>query len=285
MVVIPPCNRQQRTSIEPSIPFDGLVVDLDGVVWIGREAVPRAPEALRVLQRSTRIAFVTNDPVAGRLEIAERLAELGVAATGQNVITSAYALASLVQRTEGTGAPGYVSGSQALKQEMRDAGLRILDGEKRRNARFVAVGAHPGFNYEELRIATQAIRSGARFFAAGRDATFPMPDGPWPATGSIVAALEFATGRPAAVAGKPEPYLFELARTALGNERRIAVVGDRLDSDIAGGKRAGLPTILVMTGSTTLGDLDRPGAPVPDVVLPSIADLPDWLERHRIAQS
>jgi ribonucleotide monophosphatase NagD (HAD superfamily) len=99
-----------------------------------------------------------------------------------------------------------------------------------------------------------------------------MPDGPWPGTGSIVAALETAGGVSATSAGKPEPYIFELARSLLPNSRRVAIVGDNLDSDIAGGKRAGLRTILVLTGTSSQDDLQTAGIE-PDSVLRNLAGL------------
>ena len=109
----------------------------------------------------------------------------------------------------------------------------------------VVVGGHDQFAYEELRIASQAVRGGAAFYATGRDATFPMPDGPWPATGAIVAAVETASGTTAIAVGKPEPAMFEAARAMIGPVDRIAVVGDNPASDIEGGRTAGLATILV----------------------------------------
>lgn len=119
------------------------------------------------------------------------------------------------------------------------------------------------------RAASLAVRGGARFYAAGRDATFPMPDGPWPATGAVLAAVEVASGRQALAIGKPAAYMFEIARAIAGRELRLAVVGDRLDSDIEGGKRAGLFTILVLTGSTRVEAL-ADAAVTPDLV---VADL------------
>jgi glycerol-1-phosphatase len=116
------------------------------------------------------------------------------------------------------------------------------------------VAAHPRFDYAELRTATQAVLRGAAILAAGRDGTFPMPDGPWPGTGAVVAALEQATGAVAASVGKPEVQLFRTALDRLGagpgDAARALVVGDRLDSDVDGARAAGLDAALVLTGST-----------------------------------
>jgi glycerol-1-phosphatase len=257
------------TSRGGGIDFDGLIVDLDGVVWLGGEAVPGSVAALAELRaRRIPIVFLTNDPTGSRAEYAGRLARLGVEAAEREIVTAGSALAQLIRGREGAGKTVFVIGSPALKGELERVGLRLVDGE----AEIVAVGGHPGFDYDELRIATQAVRRGASLYAAGRDATFPMPDGPWPATGAILAAVETASGARAIAAGKPEPYIFEIARSLLPDCRRVAIVGDHLESDVAGGKRAGLTTILVLTGTTSRGDLEAAEVE-PDVVLDDLAGL------------
>ena len=250
--------------------FDGLILDLDGVVWIGPEAVPGSVEAIAELRaHGIPLVFLTNDPFGSRAQYAERLTRLGIPADEREIVTSGSALASLMVEREGAGKTTFAIGSASLKAELSSAGLQLVDG---REAELVAVGGHKDFNYDELRIATQALRRGARLYAAGRDATFPMPDGPWPGTGSIVAALETAGGTQATSAGKPEPYIFELARSLLPDSHRVAIVGDNLDSDIAGGKGAGLTTILVLTGTSSQADVATAGIQ-PDVLLPDLGGL------------
>jgi HAD superfamily hydrolase (TIGR01450 family) len=253
------------------LPFDGLIVDLDGVVWLGTTPVPGSVEAIAELRaRGVRLLFLTNDPRRSRAEYAERLRGLGVPADESEVVNAGSALASFVREREGTGTPVFAIGSPSLKAELAHAGLELVTDTRGREAEVVAVGGHDGFVYDELRIATQAVRRGARLYAAGRDATFPMPDGPWPGTGSIVAAVEVAGGKTAIAVGKPEPFMFEIARAQLAGCRRVAIVGDNLASDVVGGKRAGLMTILVLTG--TSGRDDLAGADVmPDLVLPDLA--------------
>jgi 6-phosphogluconolactonase len=259
--------------LAPDLRFDGLIVDLDGVVWVGATAVPGSIAAIAQLRaRGVRLLFMTNDPRGSRSEHAARLRALGVPADESEIVTSASALASLVREREGVGTTAFVIGSPSFKAELAQAGLELLAGEAGRDADVVAVGGHEGFDYGELRVATQALRRGARLYAAGRDATFPMPDGPWPGTGSVVAAVEVAGGRTAITVGKPEPFIFDIARSLLVDCRRVAIVGDNLAADIAGGKRAGLTTILVLTG--TSGRDDVAGAEVtPDIVLPDLAAL------------
>jgi len=209
-----------------------------------------------------------------RADYAARLIELGVPVDESEIVTSGSALASFVREREGVGTTAFVIGSPALKGELSQAGLELLAGEAGREAEIVAVGGHDAFNYDELRRATQAVRRGAPLYAAGRDATFPMPDGPWPGTGSVVAAVEVAGGKTAIAVGKPEPFLFDIARSLLVGCRRVAVVGDNLAADIAGGKHAGLTTILVLTGTSQRDDVA--GAELtPDIVLPDLAALID----------
>ena len=264
-----------RDTQSPDLRFDGLIVDLDGVVWIGSSAVPGSVAAIAELRaRGTRLLFLTNNPRDSRVEYAARLTALGVPADADEIVTSGSALASLVGEREGAGTTAFVIGSPALKAELAQAGLELLPGDSGREAAIVAVGGHDEFDYDELRVATQAVRRGARLYGAGRDAVFPMPDGPWPATGSILAAVEFAGGKTAVSVGKPEPFIFEIARSLLDGCERVAIVGDNLASDIAGGKAAGLTTILVLTGASHREDLAS-ADPAPDVVLPDLADLVD----------
>jgi glycerol-1-phosphatase len=216
--------------------------------------------------------FVTNDPRSSRAEYASRLAALGAPSTAGDIVTAASALAEFLREHGEIGVATFAMGSRAFKDELRSTGLDVLEGDTGAQASVVAVGGHDDFDYRELRIATRALRAGARLYSAGRDATFPMPDGPWPGTGSILAAVEVAGGAEAIVVGKPEPYIFELARARLGNARRSAIVGDNLEADISGGHRAGLTTILVLSGTSREEDL--PAAPVkPDLLVADLASF------------
>jgi 4-nitrophenyl phosphatase len=199
---------------------------------------------------------------------------MGIPATADHVMTSAAATARVVGSLKDLASRrALVVGPPALQDEVRGAGFELVPPEEAREAQVVVVGGHRGFDYAELRATTVAIRNGARLFATGRDAVFPTPEGPWPGTGAILAAVETAGGVPAVVIGKPEPIMFEIAREALADCERIGVVGDHLISDIAGAKRAGLGAILVLTGTTNRADLER-AVILPDLVLESLAALP-----------
>jgi glycerol-1-phosphatase len=154
-----------------------------------------------------------------------------------------------------------------------DAGLRIVNGsEFASRADVVVIAGHDRFDYAELRVATQAALRGADVLAAGRDATFPMPDGPWPGTGAIVAAVEYATGRTALSVGKPEAWLYRTAIDRLGAGRAL-VVGDRVDADLAGAAAAHLDGALVLTGASTRADAQAAKDPAPVAVADTLADL------------
>jgi glycerol-1-phosphatase len=256
--------------------YDGLIVDLDGVVWLGGHPIDGAADAIADLrERGMRLLFLTNDPQSSRDEHARRLSGIGIPATAADVITSAAATARfLASQQHLIGAELLAVGSAALRGELTTVGFRLVPPTEARRARAVVIGGHEGFTYEELRAATTAVFNGAELYATGRDAVFPTRDGPAPATGAIVAAVETATGATATVVGKPEPYVFEVAREALEGCKRVAVVGDHLSSDVAGAKRAGLDAILVLTGNASEEDVER-AAIRPDVVLPSLAALSD----------
>ena len=192
--------------------FDGLLVDLDGVVWVGGELVPGAVETLNELIGSgKRVVFVTNNPGKSGEAYAERLREAGIEAGGGSVLTAGTVTARLAAEAAGPGGEAFVVGGAGLKELVAAAGAAVLEGEPGRKAAVVVVAGHRGFDYEELLTATFALRGGARLFATSRDPTLPMPGGAWPGTGAILAAIETASGKTAAIGGKPERHLFDAA--------------------------------------------------------------------------
>ena len=265
--------------------FDGLLIDLDGVVWIGREPVPGSVETLReLLAAGKRIAFVTNNP--GRLPeaYAERLQGLGVEVGAEQIVTAGIVVARLAAEAAGEGGGAFVLGRPALKEMVAATGTRLLDGEAAESADVVVVSGHPGFDYGELRTAKLALDRGARLFATSHDPTMPFPGGERPGTGAVLAAVEVASGKQATIAGKPERHLFEMAAEAIGcslwphsghkeqETGRLAMVGDRIASDIEGGRAAGLETVLVLSGTTSRAEAEAADPP-PDHVLENLAGL------------
>ncbi|MGN6256907.1 MAG: HAD-IIA family hydrolase [Solirubrobacterales bacterium] len=265
--------------------FDGLLIDLDGVVWIGREPVPGSVETLReLLAAGKRIVFVTNNP--GRLPeaYAERLQGLGVEVGPEQVVTAGMVVARLASEAAGEGGSAFVLGDAPLKEMVAATGARLLEGEEAWEADVVVVSGHRGFDYEELKTAKFALDRGAQLFATSHDPTMPFPGGELPGTGAVLAAVEVASGKEATIAGKPERHLFEMAKEALAcsfgshsdqkeqANGRLAMVGDRITSDVDGGRAAGLETVLVLSGTTSREEAEA-ADPAPDHVLEDLAGL------------
>lgn len=253
--------------------FDGFLVDLDGVVWLGREPLPGAGETLRtLLERGKRLAFVSNNPGRPPADCARRLREIGADVEPQQVVTAGEVTARLAVERCGAGAGAFVVGASAFRDAVEAAGLEPLSAEDGFEADAVLVSGHRGFDYEELLAATRALRGGAALFATSRDPTMPMPGGAWPGTGAVLAAVETASGATAEIGGKPEPHLFRTARERIAGAERVAMVGDRVSSDIEGGRRAGLETVLVLSGATSREGVEG-AEPPPDRVLDDLAGL------------
>lgn len=238
--------------------YDGFLIDLDGVVWLGGEMIEGAGRAIRQLaEQGKRIAFVSNSPRLTPSERAAQLREHGVTIEDRQMITAGRVLVNLIREEAGEGAPVFATGTPSFLAQVESAGLERLGPDRWREAAAVALTAHDQFDYGELRAAAMAARAGALLAASARDPTMPMPDGLWPGTGSLVAAVETASGRTARIAGKPEAPIFRAGIEALGlpDGARVAMVGDRMDSDIAGAGKAGIPGILV-AGNESSGDPD-----------------------------
>jgi HAD superfamily hydrolase (TIGR01450 family) len=266
----------------PQFDFDAMMIDLDGVIWLAGEPIAGAASAVANLRaHGTRVLFVTNDPQTSSAAHAARLTDIGIPATSGDVLTAGAATARFLSSSHKLpGRDVYVVGSPALHEEITRAGFTLVPAAEANRAQLVVVGGHDELHYHELQAAVLAVSNGAALYATGRDAVFPAPDGPRPATGAILAAIEVATGVTATAIGKPEPLMFEIARQTLAGCTRIAVIGDHITSDIAGAKRAGLYAILVLTGTTTADNLRR-ASTQPDLVLPSLAALSARLPESR----
>jgi HAD superfamily hydrolase (TIGR01450 family) len=253
--------------------YDHVLLDLDGCVWVGDAAVPGAPEALAAVRAAGKgIAFVTNDPRHTPEDYVRKLWRLGFQASLAEVVTVGAAVQFLLAGSSRS-RTAYVIGSPAMIAHVAAAGLRVVNGtDLAARAEVVVVAGHDGFHYAELRTAVQAVLRGADLIGTTRDATFPMPDGLWPGTGPILAAVKVGAGRPAdLIVGKPQPSMYAVALDRLGPGRVLAV-GDRLDMDVAGAQRAGLDSALVLTGASRHEDALDSQAP-PTHVAPSLTQL------------
>jgi HAD superfamily hydrolase (TIGR01450 family) len=236
--------------------YDQFIFDLDGCIWIGEEPTPGALEALDMLREAGKgIAYATNDPRSATEDYVARLWRIGAKASVRDVVTVGGAMQHLLAETR-SGHTAFVIGTAALHTHVRDAGLRVLNGtDLASRAEVVVVGGTEQLVYDDLRHAALAVRRGADFLATGRDPTYPQPDGLWPGTGAILAAVEVASGRQAEIVGKPEPQLMLTALDRLGEGRTLAV-GDRIDTDLAAAAAAGLDSALVLSGGARREDVD-----------------------------
>jgi glycerol 3-phosphatase-2 len=235
--------------------YDLIVFDLDGVVVLGDRPVPGAPEVLaRLRARDVPRAFATNNASRRATDVAALLTSVGVPAEAGEVTTSAQASAAVLAERLPAGAAVLVVGAPALRAEVADVGLSPVDRAEDKPAAVVQ-GYGPKVGWEQLAEASVAIRGGAEWVATNTDRTLPSPRGPLPGNGSLVAALATALGRqPDVVVGKPEPTLFQQIARARGASRPL-VVGDRIDTDIEGARRAGMDSLLVLTGVSQEADL------------------------------
>ena len=244
---------------------DLVLADLDGTLYQGRAAIPGAVEAvLAAGERGVRTVYVTNNASRSPGDVAAHLAELGYPAGADDVATSSQAAAALLAEQLPDGAKVLVVGTAALAAEITAVGLTPTDAAA--GATAVVQGLDPQLRYATLAEACIALRAGAAWVACNVDPTLPSERGPLPGNGSLVAVLRTATRLEPQVAGKPAPALMQTAARRLGASAPL-VVGDRLDTDIQGGRAAGIPTLLVLTGvSDAVELLAAPPEARPDYV-------------------
>jgi HAD superfamily hydrolase (TIGR01450 family) len=233
---------------------DLVMLDLDGVVYVGAEAVPGAPEHLaRVRDAGVHLAFVTNNAARPPSAVADHLRELGVEAADEDVVTSAQAAAHVLAERFGAGARVAVLGGEGLETALRGEGLEPV-GVDDEAAQALVSGYGPEVRWREVMRAAVRLRAGLPWVASNADLTLPTPDGPAPGHGVLVDLLERFSECEAVVAGKPERPLLDETVRRVGGAHPL-MVGDRLDTDIEGARRADLPSLLVMTGVTGLAEL------------------------------
>jgi arabinose operon protein AraL len=255
-----------------SLPYRGFVFDLDGTVYLGERLLPGAKAAIAALRDGgRRLCFLSNKPIQSRAEYAAKLTRLGVPVEADEVINSSYVLARHLAR-EAPGARCFVIGEPPLVAELARAGLTSVDGPE---VDYVVVAFDRTFDYRKLAVALQAVRRhGARLVGTNPDRTCPVEDGEIPDAAGMIGAVEGVTGRRVEpIVGKPSPIMLAAALERLGlAPAECAIVGDRLETDIAMGKAAGLGTILVLTGITSAGD-PAIARWKPDYVLGSLEEL------------
>ena len=264
-------------------PVDSIILDLDGTVYLGDNALPDAVETIQAMRKQGKhILFISNKPLEPRQTYAAKLTHLGIDTSPEDVLNSAYVLGQYLAK-EHPELRYYVIGEERLRQELRDYGLTVV-GELEDQDAFevlqtplidaVIVAFDRTLSYRKLNTAYQALRAGARFFATNADKTCPMPGGAIPDAGAIITYLEYLTGRKLELlGGKPSPMMMEVALDKLGCAAdRCILVGDRLETDIRMGQAAGMLTGVVLTGVSTRDDVAQMTQP-PDFILETLDDL------------
>ena len=256
--------------------FDGYIFDLDGTVYLGGAALPDAVATLAKLRAARRqVAFLSNNPTHTRAAYTERLSSMGIEARADEIINSSLVLTRWLGR-EAPGSRVFVIGEQPLIDELTEAGFTLT--EQADQIEFVIASFDRTFTYHKLQVAFDAIRAGARFIATNGDRYCPVPGGGQPDAAAIIAAIEACTATTIEViVGKPSPItVSEVAALLQLPAERCIMVGDRLETDIAMGRNAGMATALVLTGATTRAMLTE-SAITADYVLDTLAPLAEAL--------
>lgn len=270
-------------------PLDGvdlLLADLDGVVYTGAHAIPHAVESINRAAAARRVGYITNNASRTASDVAEHLAGLGLTVVADDVVTSPQAAVRLLADAVPPGSTVLVVGGEGLTAEVVKAGFGVT-GSADDSPAAVIQGFHPSVGWAHLAEASFALHTGIPWIATNTDWTIPVARGIAPGNGTLVSAVHTAVGRLPAVAGKPETPIFHEAITRFAG-RQVLFLGDRLDTDILGANRAGIASVLVLTGidrakqllaadrasrpTYILGDLRGLHEPYPEVVEERFAD-------------
>lgn len=257
-------------NLQPAI--RGLILDMDGVLYEGNQPLGDLPRLFNgIKEKGWQVIMATNNAIRNTDEHLERMRSFGVDLEPWQIINSIQVVIALLRRHYPDGGPVYGVVSPATKAALEDAGYYYDE----KDAHAVIVGLDRHVTYEKLEIATLLIRSGKMFIGTNPDASFPTPRGLIPGAGSIIAAVATATGVMPVFAGKPEPAMYEISMERLGTTLETTLtIGDRLDTDILGGQRAGCRTGLVMSGVTSPAEL-AVWEPKPDLVADDIWNMLD----------
>ena len=247
-----------------------LVLDMDGVLWRENEPIGDLPGAFSRFEKAgLKVILATNNATKNQKMYIEKLAGMGVHVSKDQVINSAMGVTYLLKKRFPQAGPVYVIGEIGLISALEEAGFTITD----QNPLAVVAGVDRQITFDKLKRATLLIRQGVPFYGTNPDKTFPTPEGLIPGAGAILASLVAATDVEPIIAGKPSPTLYEFALDKLGTlPSETLAVGDRIETDIIGGQRAGLKTALVLSGVTTRVEGEA-WQPKIDLILPELGDL------------
>ncbi|BAJ63688.1 HAD-IIA family hydrolase [Anaerolinea thermophila] len=252
----------------------GLILDMDGVLWRGKEPLLDIQKFFDQIQElGLKVVLATNNATKSVDQYLEKLSRYGISLQPQQIVNSAMSAAYYLKRRFPHGGPVFVVGEQGLIDTLQEAGFYPAE----ENVLAVVAGLDRTLNYPKLSQASLLIRKGALFVGTNPDKTFPSPQGLTPGAGAVLAFLETGSGVKPVITGKPEPYLFELALERMCLEpSHVLTVGDRLDTDILGAQRTGCQTAAVLTGVSSLEEIQAWNPPV-DLILENLVDLIPFL--------
>lgn len=236
--------------------MQAAIIDMDGVLWEGQRPLPGLTAFVdRLRTRGMPFVLATNNASRTPEQYVDKLASLGIAVSRDEVLTSAVGAGLYLRQRSPNGARIFAIGGLGLRQALAEQGFALCELYDM-EADIVVCGMDPDLSWDKLATATLNIRAGALFVGTNPDRTFPTERGLTHGNGAILAALSAATNVEPIIIGKPEPTLYQQALARLGaNAAATVVIGDRMDTDILGAVRAGLPSILVLSGVSKRGDL------------------------------
>lgn len=251
-----------------------LILDMDGVIWKGDAPIGNLPEIFaRIRERGLKFVFATNNGTKTPEEYQQKLADLGVDIEPWQVVTSAMGIAFMLSQKYPKGTKIFMIGEDGIRVALEEKGFEILSVENAPEAKAVVMGIDRGINFEKVAEATLLVRAGIPFYTTNTDKTFPTLRGEIPGAGAWLSVITTATDVEPIVAGKPFPYLMELALEKLGTKKEdTLVIGDRLETDIAAGQNVGCPTALVLSGVSRKEQADQ-WLPQPDMIMDSLSVL------------
>jgi 4-nitrophenyl phosphatase len=227
-----------------------LILDMDGVIWKADTPIGNLVAVFDCIRaRGLKVAFATNNGTLTPEQYVKRLAGYGVMVEPWQVVTSSLGVAHLLSQRFPSGGPVLAIGEAGMMIALREQGFEPLNLQEAEKAQAVIMGVDWGITFAKMSEAALLVRKGVPFYATNPDKTFPTPRGEIPGAGAWISVIVTATGIKPIYAGKPAPYLLELARERLGTARdETLIIGDRLETDIAGGQAAGCPVALVLSG-------------------------------------
>lgn len=247
----------------------GYFLDIDGVVRRGSRPIAEGVVFVRALQDAgIPFLFLTNNSTRTREENRDMLGSIGIDVGSSKILSSSMVTAHHIL-SGGKGGSAYVVGEHGLVRTLEDAGIDT----KSEDPDYVVVGWDRSYTFEKMRVASSFVRQGAYFVATNTDATFPADGDILPGAGAIVASIQVASGTCPEVMGKPGSEMFSYALEKIGLAARdVAMVGDRMDTDIVGARRAGLRAVLVTTGISSREEALRSSL-APDIIVSSLGEL------------